>query len=188
MDYDRLNLFVKELGILIENNKKLETENQKLNNIITQHNDKILKFDELQTINETNNNEVIKLTNENLLLKKELALKSSKSIWETSIEKIKEKDDEIEQLKKMIEFYKRQQNINSNVQTLVQKDNNKSTQKQDVKHDIKQSKKTKLIVKTNNSNEQPEVDKVKNKKIIMEETKTTNINDLDEELERELMG
>ncbi len=51
--------------------------------------------------------EIMTLKDNIVNLKKENSEKSSKTIWETTQNKIKEKDEHIEELKRTIEFYKR---------------------------------------------------------------------------------
>jgi hypothetical protein len=197
MDKTLITNFISQVNELMENNTKLsnlvisfQTEIFDLKNELEQtdklNNSQIVLIDEL-------NNKITKLTSDN-------NAKSSKSIWENTQQLIKEKDDEIDFLKKNIEFLKRQQTINpkQDVKPDV-KQEVKLEAKQDAKPDVKPEvkpelksekpkKKEKLIVNTQNiviTNVEKEDKKIKNK-VVLEKPIVSEIDDVDE-LERMLM-
>ena len=109
MDKTLITNFITQVNELMENNTKLsnllilsQTEIDNLKNELEQKN---------QLIN-TQTDNISELNSKIKKLESDNNAKSSKSIWEGTQEKIKEKDDEIESLKKNIEFLKRQQAIN----------------------------------------------------------------------------
>ena len=183
MDKTLITNFITQVNELMENNTKLsnllilsQTEIDNLKNELEQKN---------QLIN-TQTDNISELNSKIKKLESDNNEKSSKSIWEGTQEKIKEKDDEIESLKKNIEFLKRQQAINP---------------KQEVKSE-KPKKKEKLVVHTQNiviSNIEKEDNNKINKKTaievlevleVLEKPKSSELNYLDDldELERELMA
>ena len=119
MDLLQLSIFTNQIKDLIEQNQELtltisslneKVENQSLK--ITEYEDKEkTHFSQLKEVENNYINEVKSLKDKIESLKKENSEKSSKTIWETTQHKIKEKDELIEELKKAIEFYKRTQTV-----------------------------------------------------------------------------
>ena len=142
-----------------------EFYNKKNNEILTEYN-------KLEVIINNSNNTIELLVEENNLLKKknnemieEKKLKSSSTIWESTQTQLKEKDLIIEQLKKDVEFYKRQcnksnvtekypYNSNNNVENIKtmksinESSNNKhiSNISQEISQEIKQEVKQEIEV------------------------------------------
>ena len=179
MNNTKLELFVKEIEILINNEnilkstiEKLELKNNELVNTIIENNKNILFYeDKIINLNNQYSDEINKLKLTIKTLSTELNTKSSKSIWENTQQKIKEKDNEIDQLKKIIEFNKRQQIINSVNNTQI---NTQNIEKELFNKPIKSS----VIIDDIDKN------KIKKKSIVKQE----QINQLDNELENELFN
>lgn len=121
MDLNQLNIFVSQIKNLIEENISLVNKNDKLNNIFEQEQTKYLNLlaQEKEKSVESENKiiqylkQINELEDKISLLRKENSEKSSKTIWETTQYKIKEKDEQIEELKKSVEFYKRKHTVST---------------------------------------------------------------------------
>ena len=89
-------------------NNLLEEEKLKFNNLLEQEKNKLIESE-----HKVNNyfKQINELEDKIFTLKKENNEKSSKTIWETTQCKIKERDDLIEELKKSLEFYKRKHTV-----------------------------------------------------------------------------
>ena len=178
MDLQQLQIFINSFTELINKNQQNEINIKNLN-------DKILS-NELK-IQEWNNKEYIYITEidnlKNIIntLKKENSEKSSKTIWETTQQKLKEKDEIIEELKKTIEFYKRTKNVITTSYEKIKeepkvepKEEPKEELKEEPKEELKEEPKKKL------KEEKPKKRITKIKKQPIELT--------EEELEKQLLG
>jgi hypothetical protein len=121
MDLNQLNIFVSQIKNLIEENISLVDKNDKLTIIFEQEQKKYLNIleQEKEKLIESENKttqylkQINELEDKISLLRKDNSEKSSKTIWETTQYKIKEKDEQIEELKKSVEFYKRKHTVST---------------------------------------------------------------------------
>ena len=185
MDNDKLNLFVKEIQSLIDIEAKYDKEVSEYNSEIKKYKDTNTSLEtQIKNMIITHSAEIVMLQSKIDVLTKENTAKTSKSIWEGTQSKLKEKDDEIEQLKKDVEFYKRQNTINTvpNTNTVI----TTSTVKQ--VSEVSKPKKNKLIVKTEDSVHKEKIIVEQNNNSKKDTKKQIISNDLDDELERELLN
>jgi translation initiation factor IF-2 len=121
MDLNQLNIVINQIKNLIEENASLVEKNEKFNIIFEQEQKKYLNLleQEKEKLFESENKSTLYLKQINeleekiSLLRKDNSEKSSKTIWETTQYKIKEKDEQIEELKKSVEFYKRKHTVST---------------------------------------------------------------------------
>ena len=207
MDIKKLENFTKEVKELIELNNNLVDDLNKTELLLNSATEKISILEkkeknhdnEIKNINSGFEKEIniLKETIDNL--KKENNEKSSKTIWETTQNKIKEKDEQIEELKKTIEFLKRTQTVLTGNVTEVKQEPVKQVVKETVKEPVKETVKepvkeiVKEIIEDSLSEElkkekiEPEKPKKKViKKIVKKPVKKVVDDDLDEDLERKL--
>jgi hypothetical protein len=168
---EKLDNILNEIKLIYNENSKLINElylqENKLNNYK-------LNIDEINKINKDLELKVKDLEEKN-------NSKSSKLLWENTQKIIKEKDDEIEYLKKNILFYERQNLIKSNISSDIKNENiknenikNENIKNEDIKiEDIK--------------NENIKIKKKKSKKmnkivILQHELNTDVIDDLEKDL------
>jgi len=180
MDKTLIKDFITQVNELMENNTKLT------NLVETTQNENIILKSQVESKDKQINEQIDKIKK----LEADNNAKSSKSIWEGTQQQIKEKDSEIDELKKTIEFLKRQQTINPIPAKLEAKQEAKPEveTKLETKLETKPKKKEKLIVNTQSAaNAQTIVKEVnKEKNVVKTNNKNIILDDLDE-LERELM-
>jgi hypothetical protein len=124
MNISQLHIFSEQVKILIEQNITLDEKNSFLNALITKHEDTIkslLKEQDMQKQQYELNiqsylKQIEELNNEIESLKKSNSEKSSKTIWQTTQLKIKEKDELIEELTKTIKFLERTRGVSKNTE------------------------------------------------------------------------
>ena len=151
---EKLDNILNEIKLIYNENFKLINESNLQENKLNNYK---LNIDELNKINKDLELKVKDLQEKN-------NSKSSKLLWENTQKIIKEKDDEIEYLKKNILFYERQNLIKSNISCDIK---NEDIKNEDIKIKKKSKKKSKKI----------------NKIVISQhELDTDDINDLEKDL------
>jgi hypothetical protein len=133
MDTELLNTFIEKIKITINDNNNFNLLNHQLSTeLINEKNKNNLLLTEQENIHKDYKNkidtyiqQINELETKLLTLKKENSDKSSKTIWETTQNKLKEKDERIDELSRMIEFYKRTQNVLTSNKEINNKEVNK---------------------------------------------------------------
>jgi hypothetical protein len=181
MDLNQLNIFVNQIKNLIEVTDNFKSQNDNLTNLLEQEKIKYISSltDQEEKLVESENKITEYLRQNKELeeqiysLRKENSEKSSKTIWETTQTKLKEKDVQIEELKKSLEFYKRKHTVG--------KDTNFEVHQEPI------SKNKEPLVQVKDKEKEKEVDKEKEKEVEKEKEKEKEKKkDVDKEVEKEL--